>query len=72
MYTVIGQFETYLIYPLIVRRATGISPIVVIISLLVGGTLAGFWGVILAIPCAVCILEFLDDLEKKKVLARAS
>lgn len=72
MYLIIGQFETYLIYPLIVRRATGISPIVVIISLLVGGTLAGFWGVVLAIPCAVCLLEFLDDLEKKKVLARAS
>lgn len=67
MYVIIGQFETYLIYPLIVRRATGVSPLVVIISLLVGATLAGFWGVILAIPCAVCILEFLDDLEKKKV-----
>ena len=67
MYVVLGQFETYLIYPLIVRRATGISPLVVIISLLVGATLAGFWGVVLAIPCSVCLLEFLDDLEKKKV-----
>ncbi|MEK7586060.1 MAG: AI-2E family transporter [Patescibacteria group bacterium] len=67
LYIILGQFETYLIYPLIVRRATGISPLVVIISLLVGATLAGFWGVILAIPCAVCLLEFLDDLEKKKV-----
>lgn len=70
MYLILGQFETYLIYPLIVRRATGISPLVVIISLLVGGTLAGFWGIILAVPCAVCLLEFLDDLEKKKILAR--
>jgi predicted PurR-regulated permease PerM len=70
MYFILGQFETYLIYPLVVKRATGISPLVVIISLLVGGTLAGFWGVILSIPCAVCLLEFLDDLEKKKV-ARA-
>ncbi len=70
MYLILGQFETYLLYPLIVRRATGISPLVVIISILVGATLAGFWGVILAIPCAVCLLEFLDDLEKKKVVAR--
>lgn len=72
MYLILGQFETYLIYPLVVRRATGISPLIVIISILVGGTLAGFWGVILAIPCAVCLLEFLDDLEKKKILARAN
>lgn len=72
MYLILGQFETYLIYPLVVKRATGISPLVVIISLLVGGTLAGFWGIILAVPCAVCLLEFLDDLEKKKILARSS
>ncbi len=67
MYFVIGQFETYLIYPLIIRKATGISPVVVILSLIIGATLAGLWGVILAVPCAVCLLEFLDDLEKKKV-----
>lgn len=72
MYLILGQFETYLIYPLVVKKATGISPLVVIISILVGATLAGFWGVILAIPCAVCLLEFLDDLEKKKIIARAS
>ena len=72
MYLILGQFETYLIYPLIVKKATGISPLVVIISILIGATLAGFWGVILAIPCAVCLLEFLDDLEKKKILSRAN
>jgi len=71
LYFILGQFETYLIYPLIVRKAIGISPLVVIISLLVGAQLAGFWGIILAVPCAVCLLEFLDDLEKKKILAKA-
>ena len=72
MYLILGQFESYLIYPLIVRKAPGISPLVVIIALLIGATLAGFWGVVLAVPCAVCLLEFLDDLEKKKVLARGN
>ena len=71
LYFILGQFETYLIYPLIVKKATGVSPLVVIISLLVGAELAGLWGVILAIPSAVCLLEFLDDLEKKKILAKA-
>ncbi|MFA7315385.1 MAG: AI-2E family transporter [Candidatus Paceibacterota bacterium] len=72
IYLILGQFETYLIYPLIVKKATGISPLVVILSLLVGGTLAGFWGIILAVPCAVCLLEFVNDLEKKKVLSRTN
>lgn len=72
MYLILSQFENYLLYPLIVKKATGISPLVVIISLLVGATLAGFWGVILAIPCSVCLLEFLDDLEKKKIIAKGA
>jgi predicted PurR-regulated permease PerM len=69
-YLILGQFETYLIYPLIVKKATGISPLVVILSVLIGAELAGIWGVFLAVPIAVCLLEFLDDLEKKKIKAR--
>jgi predicted PurR-regulated permease PerM len=69
-YLILGQFETYLIYPLIVKRATGISPLVVILSVLIGAELAGIWGVFLAVPVAVSLLEFFDDFEKKKILAR--
>ncbi|MFA6999560.1 MAG: AI-2E family transporter [Candidatus Paceibacterota bacterium] len=71
-YLILGQFETYLIYPLIVKRATGISPLVVILSVLIGAELAGIWGVFLAVPMAVCLIEFFDDLEKKKILARGN
>ncbi len=71
-YFVLHQFENYLIYPLIVKNIIGISPLVVILSVLIGGSLAGFWGIVLAIPVAVCLLEFMDDVEKKKVLNRNS
>ena len=67
LYFILHQFENYLIYPLIIKKVIGISPLIVILSILIGGTLAGFWGIILAIPSAVCILEFFDDMEKKKV-----
>ena len=67
LYVILHQFESYLIYPLIIRKVIGISPLVIIISLIVGIELAGFLGVILAIPGAVCLLEFLDDLEKEKI-----
>lgn len=70
-YFILHQFENYLIYPLIVKNIIGISPLVVILAVLVGGYLAGFWGIVLAIPAAVCLLEFMDDIEKKKVLSRA-
>lgn len=71
LYFILHQFENYLIYPLIIKKVIGISPLVVILSILIGATLVGFWGVILAIPCAVCLLEFLGDIEKKKI-ARTS
>lgn len=72
LYIIVQQFEGYLIYPLIVKKVVGISPLVVMISLIAGGTLAGFWGIILSIPIAVLLLEFLNDIEKKKILARSS
>lgn len=66
LYFILHQFETYLIYPLIIKKVIGISPLVVILSLIIGYSLAGFMGVILAIPVAVCLMEFLGDLENKK------
>lgn len=70
LYFIINQFETYLIYPLVINKVIGISPLVVILSIVIGYELASFWGIILAIPFAVCLFEFLDDLEKKKILSK--
>jgi predicted PurR-regulated permease PerM len=72
LYFILHQFESYLIYPLIIKKVIGISPLVVILSIIIGAELAGFLGVILAIPVSVCLLEFLDDLEKKKILSKTT
>lgn len=72
LYFILHQFETYLIYPLIIKKVIGVSPLVVILSIIIGLQLAGFLGMILAIPVAVCLLEFLDDLEKKKILSKTT
>ncbi len=70
LYFGLHQVENYLIAPWIIKKVVGISPLVIILATLVGATLAGFWGVVLAIPCAVCLLEFMNDLEEKKALTR--
>jgi predicted PurR-regulated permease PerM len=69
LYLVVQQLESYLISPLVVHKVTGVSPLVVILSVLIGVNLAGFWGLILAVPVAVTILEYLKDLEKEKIAA---
>lgn len=66
LYVVVNQFEANLIYPLIVKKIVGIPPLLVIVALIAGGTLAGFLGVILSVPIAAVILEFVTDLDKRK------
>ncbi len=67
-YVLIQQFENHLIYPLVVRKVVGVPPILVIIALIIGWELAGFLGIILAVPFAAALMEFAHDLQQGKVV----
>jgi predicted PurR-regulated permease PerM len=66
LYIIINQFESHIIHPLVVNKVVGIPPLLVILALIVGGELAGFLGVLLAIPVAAALREFLNDYDKGK------
>ncbi|MSR71479.1 MAG: AI-2E family transporter [Candidatus Taylorbacteria bacterium] len=66
VYIIIQQLENHLIYPLVVRKIVGISPIVVILSLVIGAKLAGFLGILLSVPIAAVFMEFINDVEKDR------
>ncbi len=66
LYIVVNQFESNLIYPLIVKKIVGIPPLLVIVALVAGYTLAGFLGVVLSVPIAAVMLEFITDFDKRK------
>lgn len=68
LYVIIQQFENHLIYPLVVQKIIGISPILVILALIIGAKFAGFLGIILSVPVAATLMEFIDDLQKRKHL----
>jgi predicted PurR-regulated permease PerM len=67
LYIVIQQLENHIIYPMVVKKVVGVSPIVSIMALVIGGQLAGFIGVLVAVPVAAVVMEFLADLEERKV-----
>ncbi len=69
LYLIIQQFENHLLYPLVVRKIVGVPSIVVIIGLIVGAKLAGFLGIILAVPAATVFMELLNDFEERKKVA---
>ncbi|MBP6912219.1 MAG: AI-2E family transporter [Candidatus Pacebacteria bacterium] len=69
-FVVLQQIENYILVPLIIKRATGVPSLIVILSLLIGLKLAGFWGIILAMPVAVFLLELFADIEQKKIFEK--
>ncbi len=66
LYVVVNQFESNLIYPLIVKKVVGVPPLLVIVALIAGYTLAGFIGVLLSVPMSAVVLELITDFDKKK------
>ncbi len=62
------QFENHLLVPKVMERQVGVSAVVVIVALLVGATLLGILGAILAVPTAailqVVVQELLDERDR--------
>jgi predicted PurR-regulated permease PerM len=54
------QVENYLIAPRVMKRTIDLSPPVVIISLMIGGSLAGVLGALLALPVAAVVTLLAD------------
>ncbi len=65
-YIIVQQLENHLLYPAVVKKIVGISPLIVIIAIVVGAKLAGVLGVILSVPVSVLLVELMDDLDKQK------
>lgn len=60
------QLESSVFIPKIMGKAVELSPAVILAALLIGGTLAGIPGAILAIPAAAGIAVFLKEWPKLK------
>lgn len=56
------QVENHVLVPKVMSRQVGISPVVVILALLIGGSLLGLVGAILAVPTAAILQVLLQEL----------
>jgi predicted PurR-regulated permease PerM len=63
------QAESYLIGPVVYRRAVQVSPMVTILAVLVGAALLGLLGALLAIPAAAAVQIVVDDLRDDRAQA---
>ena len=58
---VVQQLENHLIVPRVMKQAVGLNPIVSIIAVIAGAKLAGFVGIILAIPVTLVVSIILKE-----------
>lgn len=61
-YIIYMQVEAYLLTPKIVQRAMPVPGIVVVIAALLGGTLLGILGALIAIPLAASVIMIIKEL----------
>ncbi|MFO0702672.1 MAG: AI-2E family transporter [Candidatus Andersenbacteria bacterium] len=62
LYIAVQQVENHVLVPKIMQRSVGLSPVVVILVILVGAKLAGFIGLLLAVPLTIALAEFGRDV----------
>ncbi|MDP9239498.1 MAG: AI-2E family transporter [Actinomycetota bacterium] len=61
-YVVYQQVENYLIYPRIMKRSVDVSPAAAIVSVLIGGSLLGIVGALLAIPICAAVQLLMKEV----------
>ena len=66
-YLVYMQVEAYLLSPNIMNRAVKVPGVVVVIAALIGGTLLGILGALIAIPVAASIMIIIDQVVVPKL-----
>ncbi len=66
LYIIIQQSENHLIVPLVMKKAVGLNPVVVIVAMMIGAQIAGIAGMLVAVPVTTAIsVAFSDLLEHK-------
>ena len=60
------QFENHILVPKVMERQVGVSAAAVIVALLIGGTLLGIVGAILAVPSVAIIQVIFEELMAEK------
>jgi predicted PurR-regulated permease PerM len=63
-YILVQQLESNFLVPKIMQKAVGLSPVIIILALLIGGKLAGVLGVILAVPVVATIGVLVQELPR--------
>ena len=67
----VQQVDNHLITPMIQRTRVNLSPLVIVLALIIGGSLAGLLGVLVAIPATAAIRIVIGHLWRTRLLGQS-
>jgi predicted PurR-regulated permease PerM len=67
----VQQIDNHFISPLVMHRAVKLHPVLVMLALLLGGTLGGFFGLLVAVPTAAVLKILVGHVWRVHVLGQA-
>jgi predicted PurR-regulated permease PerM len=68
---IVQQIDNHMISPIILRATVKLHPVIIILALLVGGSLAGLLGVLVAVPLAAVTKIILSHMWRTRVLGQS-
>jgi predicted PurR-regulated permease PerM len=71
VFTLIQQIDNHVITPLVQRARVKLSPMVIVLALIIGGTVAGLLGVLVAVPLTAAVRIVAGHLWRTRVLGQS-
>lgn len=69
VFAIVQFVEGYILTPLISGKATNLDPVTIVVAVLAGGSVAGVYGMLLAIPVAACAKILITDVLLPRIRA---
>lgn len=63
-YAIIQQLESSVLVPIVMKKTVGISPLLILLTVIIGGLVMWFVGVVIAVPIAVIITILFERSDK--------
>jgi len=68
MFTAVQQFDNHVISPNILKSRVQLNPVFILLALLLGGSIGGFFGLLVAVPVAASLRVILGHVWRTRVL----
>lgn len=70
-FTIIQQIDNHLITPMVQRTRVHLSPVIIVLALLMGGSVAGLLGVVIAVPTFTALRIVAGHLWRTRILGES-